>query len=98
MTGAGPSSASSLWLPSGTAAGRHRRSAQPISPATRTTTGNGTANSASARNEATAITTSAGLVRARFATRTTAWATIASTAGARPANSAVTAVVEPNAT
>jgi hypothetical protein len=37
-------------------------------------------------------------VRARFATRTTAWATIARTAGARPANSAATAVVVPKAT
>ena len=44
------------------------------------------------------MATRAGLVSARFPTRITAWATIARTAGARPANSAVTAVVDPNAT
>jgi hypothetical protein len=79
-------------------AGRRRCSAQPRNPATRTTTGNGTANSASARNEVTAMATSAGLVSARFPTRITACATIARTAGASPANKAVTAVVEPKAT
>jgi hypothetical protein len=44
------------------------------------------------------MATSAGLLSARFPTRTTAWATIPSTAGARPMNSAITAVVVPNVT
>src|SRR3954451_5725905 len=40
----------------------------------------------------------ARLLSARLATRMTAWATIASTAGASPAKSAVTATVVPKAT
>jgi hypothetical protein len=41
---------------------------------------------------------SAGPWSALPATRITAWTTIARTAGASPANSASTAVVDPNAT
>jgi hypothetical protein len=44
------------------------------------------------------MSTSAGPVSARRPTRTTARTTMASTAGAGPANSAVTATVEPKAT
>src|SRR4051794_41984920 len=91
MTGGGPSSAASVLPRSGTADGRHRASAHPASPAARTTTGNGTANSASARNEATAMVTRAGLVRARLPTRMTAWTTIARTAGAGPPDSGLIA-------
>ena len=50
---------------------------------------------AKATNAATATATSAGWPRARPPTRTTAWATIASTAGASPAKTAVTRVVSP---
>lgn len=45
---------------------------QPANLATAMTIGNGTANSASARNAPTAITTWAGRVNARLETRVTA--------------------------
>ncbi len=52
----------------------------------------------SAMNAPTATATSAGWARARRPTRPTAWATIATTAGARPAKRAVTTPVSPKAT
>ena len=73
--------------------GAKRPNSQPTAAAAATTTGNGTAKTANARKAATAIPTRAGCVSARFPTRITACATIASTAGATPANSAATAVV-----
>jgi hypothetical protein len=51
--------------------------------------GKGTAKRASAAKEATARAMRAGWVRDRRPTRHTAWATIATTAGASPANSPV---------
>jgi hypothetical protein len=98
ITGGGPVSAASAFDPDGIVAGHQRAIAQPIRPAASTTTGKGTAKSARARKDSTARASSALLRSAREPTRITAWATIARTAGARPANSAVTATVEPNAT
>ena len=95
ITGGGPASAASAGLrlrqrrrpPAG-------RSAQPASPASATTTGNGTPNSASARKASDRDgDQGAGCAAPAWPTRTTAWTTIASTAGASPANSAATAVV-----
>jgi hypothetical protein len=57
--------------------------------------GNGIDVTSSATNATTAIATWTGPSSARLATRTTAWATIATTAGATPRNTAVTAVVSP---
>jgi len=59
------------------------------------TIGNGTPNTASATNAATAKPTRRLFAKARVPTRHTAWATIATTAGASPANRAVTTVVSP---
>ena len=59
------------------------------------TTGNGTANTVSATNAATASADQSRVAEGAPATRTTAWATMASTAGASPAKRAVTAVVSP---
>jgi hypothetical protein len=44
------------------------------------------------------MATKAGWPSARLPTRSTAWATTASTAGASPAKTAVTAVASPQAT
>ena len=75
-----------------------RPSAQPTKAAPSTTSGNGTANRVSATNAPTEIATSATWLSARFEIRWTACTTIAMTAGATPANSAVTRSVPPNRT
>ena len=54
---------------------------QPNAPAARMTTGNGTAKNARAMNATTASPISTGLVMALRLTRTTAWRTMAITAG-----------------
>lgn len=69
-----------------------------MSAAPTMTRGKGTAKSASAEKEATAKAMRAGWVRERRPTRHTAWATIATTAGASPANRPMTAAVVPKAT
>ena len=98
MTGGGPSPAVPPCPAVRTVCGAYLPSSQPTSPDTTTTAGNGTPNTVSARNAATARASRAREASARLPTRTTAWATMASTAGARPANSARTAVVVPKAT
>ena len=94
-SGAGPSSSSASGVID---PGRCRPSSQPTPPAASTTTGKGTANSDRARNDTTAMLTSEARPSARRPTRTTAWATMASTAAEMPPNTAVTSVVVPNAT
>ncbi len=78
--------------------GAQRPSIQPQSAAVAITIGNGIAKTDKARNASTASEIRAGWPSARPATRTTAWATIARTAGASPAKMAVTIVESPAAT
>ncbi|MDQ1032705.1 hypothetical protein QF035_010287 [Streptomyces umbrinus] len=97
ISGAGPPSPES-WAVGLMTPGARRAINHPAAPATTITTGNGTWNRASAAKEATASPTRRGRVRERRPTRHTAWATMATTAGASPANSPVTAVVVPRPT
>ena len=82
-----------------TLGGALRRSrSHPSTPATTITSGNGAESTVRATKDATASPTSEGLMSARRPTRATAWTTMAITAGATPANTAVTKPVSPNAT
>ena len=96
ISGAGPSSAAALLAV--VRVGMDRPSSQPITAETATTAGNGTAKRLSATNEATASPTRAGWVSPLLPSRTTAWITIAITAGASPRNTASTRVVSPAVT